>query len=99
MVDLYNGDIDEGTHTPPPYWKLIRTIRDHFTLVCFLIACLASGTMMPLFSFLPSPLFFEVSIGAQDTNATNRFGGLVLGTATRNTSSWRSPTCARVRCT
>ncbi|KAF8172694.1 P-loop containing nucleoside triphosphate hydrolase protein [Pholiota molesta] len=77
---------DDGENdTPPPFWKLMRTVLptvpDRPLLVLGLIACLASGAMTPVFSFLLSRLLFEVSIGARDTAAINHFGGLVLGVA------------------
>ncbi|KAF9483294.1 P-loop containing nucleoside triphosphate hydrolase protein [Pholiota conissans] len=71
--------------TPPAFWKFMRamlpSVPGRPLLVVGLLACVASGAMTPVFSFLLSRLLFEVSIGAQDTSAINRFGGLVLGIA------------------
>ncbi|KAJ7675480.1 P-loop containing nucleoside triphosphate hydrolase protein [Mycena rosella] len=46
-----------------------------------LVVCLLSGAITPVFSFLLSRLFFEVSIGAQDTPTINKYGAIVLGVA------------------
>ncbi|KAK0212712.1 P-loop containing nucleoside triphosphate hydrolase protein [Desarmillaria ectypa] len=51
-------------------------------LVVFgLIVCLLSGTVTPIFSFVLSRLFFEVSNGAQNTSVINTFGAIVLSIA------------------
>ncbi|KAJ7086438.1 P-loop containing nucleoside triphosphate hydrolase protein [Mycena belliarum] len=81
-------EISPGTSNaeePMTTWGLMRGIYPtipHKPLVFFgLILCLLSGAMTPIFSFLLSRLFFEVSIGAQDTRTINTYGALVLAVA------------------
>jgi uncharacterized protein YqgC (DUF456 family) len=57
------------------------TVPNKPILFLGLLACLFSGSMTPIFSFLLSRLLFEVSSGAQDVSMINQFGGLVLGIA------------------
>ncbi|OBZ76058.1 Multidrug resistance protein 2 [Grifola frondosa] len=68
-----------------PFWRLVRDIYPtipHKPVLAFgIIICLASGTMTPLFSFLLSQLFFQVSIGAHNVNIINIYGGIVLAVA------------------
>ncbi|KAJ7119608.1 P-loop containing nucleoside triphosphate hydrolase protein [Mycena epipterygia] len=70
---------------PSSIWGLFREIYPtipHKPLVFVgLVVCLLSGAITPVFSFLLSRLFFEVSIGAQDTRTINTYGALVLGVA------------------
>ncbi|KZT65220.1 P-loop containing nucleoside triphosphate hydrolase protein [Daedalea quercina L-15889] len=67
------------------FWSLIRdiypTIPNKPLLVFGMLCCLASGAMTPVFSFLLSRVFFEVSIGAKDVSTINTFGGIVLAVA------------------
>ncbi|KAF8626632.1 hypothetical protein AX15_004779 [Amanita polypyramis BW_CC] len=69
----------------PKFWTLLRSVfptipyKPVFFLGC--LACLASGAMTPLFSFLLSKLLFEVSIGARDANLINKYGAIVLSVA------------------
>lgn len=68
-----------------PFWRLMRdifpTIPNKPLLFVGLCICLASGTMTPLFSFLLSRLFYEVSNGARDVSIINIYGGIVLAVA------------------
>ncbi|KAI0672285.1 P-loop containing nucleoside triphosphate hydrolase protein [Trametes maxima] len=68
-----------------PLFQLIReifpTIPNKPLLFFGLVVCLASGTMTPLFSFLLSRLFYEVSNGAHDLSVINVYGGIVLAIA------------------
>ncbi|KAI0827383.1 P-loop containing nucleoside triphosphate hydrolase protein [Trametes gibbosa] len=68
-----------------PFFKLMRdifpTIPNKTLLFFGLCICLASGTMTPLFSFLLSRLFYEVSNGARDVSIINIYGGIVLAIA------------------
>ncbi len=51
-------------------------------LVIFgLVVCLLSGSITPIFSFVLSRLFFEVSNGAQNTPVINQFGAIILSIA------------------
>ncbi|KAJ7280214.1 P-loop containing nucleoside triphosphate hydrolase protein [Mycena rebaudengoi] len=91
----YGGDIklriasddtpSSGDSAPPSIWRLLRELYPtvpHKPLVFFgLVTCLLSGALTPVFSFLLSRLFFEVSVGAQDTRMINAYGALVLGAA------------------
>jgi len=43
-----------------------------------------SGALVPLFSFVLSQLLFQVSVGAQDVELINTYGGIVLGVAAAN---------------
>lgn len=71
---------DEGR--PHSFWGLMRDVYPtvpYKPLVAFgLIICLLSGTVTPIFSFVLSRLFFEVSNGAQNTSVINTFGAIVL---------------------
>ena len=66
-------------------WQLIRvvyaTMPQKPLVLLGIIVCLISGAMTPIFSFLLSRLFFEVSIGAKDVSTINKFGGIVLAVA------------------
>ncbi|KAI0942984.1 hypothetical protein AcV7_002254 [Taiwanofungus camphoratus] len=68
-----------------PFWSLIRdvypTLPNKPLLVLGVIICLASGAMTPIFSFLLSRVFFEVSIGAHNVSTINIYGGIVLAVA------------------
>ncbi|KAI0356873.1 P-loop containing nucleoside triphosphate hydrolase protein [Trametes cingulata] len=68
-----------------PFFRLMRdifpTIPNKFLLFLGMCICLASGTMTPLFSFLLSRLFFEVSNGARNVSVINVYGGIVLAIA------------------
>ncbi|EIW79967.1 hypothetical protein CONPUDRAFT_126411 [Coniophora puteana RWD-64-598 SS2] len=78
-----------STKSPAPGTPgLIATIRMVYPsipnkplLALGLLACLASGSMTPVFSFLLSKLMFEVSAGASDASLINAYGALVLGIA------------------
>lgn len=68
--------------------SIFRLARDVYPTVPYkpllalgLVACLLSGAMTPVFSFLLSRLLFEVSIGAENVNTINLFGGIVLAAA------------------
>ena len=67
------------------FWSLVRdiypTIPNKPMLFVGMLCCLASGAMTPIFSFLLSRVFFEVSIGAKDVSTINMFGGIVLAVA------------------
>ncbi|KAH7926936.1 hypothetical protein BV22DRAFT_1194028 [Leucogyrophana mollusca] len=72
--------------TPTPgLFSLLRTIYPTIPgkpfVILGLVACLLSGAMTPVFSFLLSRLMFEVSAGASDASLINAYGGLVLGIA------------------
>ncbi|KAJ7912517.1 P-loop containing nucleoside triphosphate hydrolase protein [Mycena leptocephala] len=73
------------TERPFTIWSLLREIYPtipHKPLVFLgLVVCLLSGATTPVFSFLLSRLFFEVSVGAQDTHAINKYGAIVLAVA------------------
>jgi ATP-binding cassette subfamily B (MDR/TAP) protein 1 len=67
------------------FWQLIREIyptvpHKFFTILGLLIA-IASGAITPVFSFILSHLFVQVSNGAKDVSTINKFGGLVLALA------------------
>ncbi|KAF7361389.1 hypothetical protein MSAN_01171800 [Mycena sanguinolenta] len=70
---------------PPTLWALLREIYPtipHKPLVLLgLVVCLLSGATTPVFSFLLSRLLFEVSTGAQNTHAINKYGAIVLAVA------------------
>ncbi|PCH37435.1 nucleoside triphosphate hydrolase protein [Wolfiporia cocos MD-104 SS10] len=67
------------------FLSLIRdiypTLPNKPLILLGILICLASGAMTPVFSFLLSRVFFEVSIGAKDVSTINLFGGIVLGIA------------------
>ncbi|TFY57705.1 hypothetical protein EVJ58_g6862 [Rhodofomes roseus] len=75
----------ESSSSQQSFWSLIRdiypTLPSKPLLVFGMLCCLASGAMTPLFSFLLSRIFFEVSIGAKDVSTINMFGGIVLAVA------------------
>ncbi|KAJ6524462.1 hypothetical protein DFH09DRAFT_1329514, partial [Mycena vulgaris] len=90
--DTFSGDIKvefapspSHLEVPSTIWGLLREIYPtipHKPLVFVgLVVCLLSGAITPIFSFLLSRLFFEVSIGAQDTPTINKYGGIVLAVA------------------
>ena len=67
------------------FFRLVRDIYPTIPnkpLVLFgMFICVASGTVTPLFSFLLSRLFFEVSNGARNVSIINTYGGIVLAIA------------------
>ncbi|KAG6328892.1 hypothetical protein ID866_10197, partial [Astraeus odoratus] len=74
----------EGRPTP----TLLQTLRLIYPtipskplLLTGLVACLFSGAMTPIFSFLLSRLMFEVSADPSNASIINSYGGLVLGIA------------------
>ncbi|KAI6039143.1 P-loop containing nucleoside triphosphate hydrolase protein [Pisolithus marmoratus] len=70
---------------PPSLFQTIRLIWPSIPskplLFAGLFACLLSGAMTPIFSFLLSRLMFEVSADPSGANIINTYGGLVLGIA------------------
>jgi ATP-binding cassette subfamily B (MDR/TAP) protein 1 len=68
-----------------PFRRLVRdvysSIPDVPLVLIGLVACILNGLMTPVFSFLLSHLLFEVSIGASNVSAINKFGAIVLGAA------------------
>ncbi|KAJ6632548.1 P-loop containing nucleoside triphosphate hydrolase protein [Mycena sp. CBHHK59/15] len=91
--DMFSDDIkvriapSQSVDSPAPstIWGLVYEIYPsipHKPLVFLgLVICLFSGAITPIFSFLLSRLFFEVSIGAQDTPTINTYGAVVLAIA------------------
>ncbi|KAK0504638.1 P-loop containing nucleoside triphosphate hydrolase protein [Armillaria luteobubalina] len=88
-VDNYSSSSSEKSQQPlsdkgrpHSFWGLMRDVYPtvpYKPLVAFgLIICLLSGTVTPIFSFVLSRLFFEVSNGAQNTSIINTFGAIVL---------------------
>lgn len=82
------SDNTDATQEQPPTPGLIATLRLIYPtipakplLFLGLGACLLSGAMTPIFSFLLSRLMFEVSADPADANVINSYGGLVLGIA------------------
>uniref|UniRef100_A0A8H7XZ07 Uncharacterized protein n=1 Tax=Psilocybe cubensis TaxID=181762 RepID=A0A8H7XZ07_PSICU len=75
----------ESEEPLPPFWALMRiayrSISRKLLLFFGLVVCVMNGAMTPIFSYLLSRLLYVVSIGAQDLNAINTYGGLVLGAA------------------
>ena len=74
-----------STEAPVPFFKLLRDIyptlpQKFFIFLGFFIAA-ASGAVTPVFSFILSKLFVQVSAGAQDVSLINIFGGIVLALA------------------
>lgn len=67
------------------FWQLLRevypTVPRKPLLFLGLCACVVSGAMTPVFSFMLSKLMVEVSIGARDVRWINTLGGIVLGLA------------------
>ncbi|KAH9903390.1 P-loop containing nucleoside triphosphate hydrolase protein [Cubamyces lactineus] len=80
-----NGAAPVPQDAEVPFFALVRdifpTIPNKFFLFFGLAICLASGTMTPLFSYLLSQLFYEVSNGARDVSTINLYGGIVLAIA------------------
>lgn len=76
---------EQVSSSQPSFWSLVRdiypTIPNKPLLFFGMLCCLASGAMTPVFSFLLSRVFFEVSIGAKDVSTINMFGGIVLAVA------------------
>jgi len=71
--------------TPISFFKLLCDIyptlpHKFFAFLGFFIAA-ASGAVTPVFSFVLSKLFVQVSAGAKDTSLINIFGGIVLALA------------------
>ncbi|KAJ7207987.1 P-loop containing nucleoside triphosphate hydrolase protein [Mycena pura] len=89
--DMFGSDIKVNVPplavsvAPVTFWQLLRAIYPTIPnkpLVCAgLVVCLLSGAVTPVFSFLLSRLFFEVSVGAQDTQVINKYGVIVLAVA------------------
>ncbi|KAG6326178.1 hypothetical protein ID866_12911, partial [Astraeus odoratus] len=74
----------EGRPTPSLLQTLCLiypTIPSKPLLLTGLVACLISGAMTPIFSFLLSRLMFEVSADPSNASIINSYGGLVLGIA------------------
>lgn len=74
-----------STETPVSFLKLLCDIyptlpHKFFIFLGFFIAA-ASGAVTPVFSFILSKLFVQVSAGAQDISLINTFGGIVLALA------------------
>ena len=74
-----------STETPISFFKLLRDIyptlpHKFFIFLGFFIAA-ASGAVTPVFSFVLSKLFVQVSAGAQDASLIKIFGGIVLALA------------------
>ncbi|KAF8957788.1 P-loop containing nucleoside triphosphate hydrolase protein [Flammula alnicola] len=69
----------------PSFWALLTSVYPSIPrkplLFVGVAVCVLSGAMTPLFSFLLSRLLFEVSVGAQDVSAINKFGAIVLSIA------------------
>ena len=67
------------------FWRLIRdiypTLPNKPLLLLGILICLISGAIPPLFSYLLSRLFFEVSIGARNVSIINIYGAIVLAVA------------------
>lgn len=92
-LDAVIVEKSEESHeeTPAPkepevsFWRLIRdifpTIPNKPILLLGMIICLISGAITPLFSYLLSRLFFEVSNGARNVSIINVYGGIVLAVA------------------
>ncbi|TFK81610.1 P-loop containing nucleoside triphosphate hydrolase protein [Polyporus arcularius HHB13444] len=67
------------------FWQLIRdiypTLPNKPLILLGMVICVLSGTITPLFSYLLSRLFFEVSNGARNVSIINIYGGIVLAVA------------------
>ncbi|KAI1782829.1 P-loop containing nucleoside triphosphate hydrolase protein [Ganoderma leucocontextum] len=67
------------------FFRLVRdiypTIPNKPLVLLGMVICIASGAVTPLFSFLLSRLFFEVSNGAHNVSIINTYGGIVLAIA------------------
>jgi ATP-binding cassette subfamily B (MDR/TAP) protein 1 len=74
-----------STETSISFFKLLcdiyPTLPHKFFIFLGLLIAAASGAITPVFSFVLSKLFVQVSAGAQDTSLINRFGGIVLALA------------------
>ncbi|VDC05242.1 unnamed protein product [Peniophora sp. CBMAI 1063] len=57
------------------------TVPKKWLVFLGLCACAVSGAITPIFSFMLSKLFYEVSVGARNVSAINAFGGAVLAIA------------------
>ncbi|KAJ6510566.1 P-loop containing nucleoside triphosphate hydrolase protein [Mycena sanguinolenta] len=90
--DTFGGDLKVNVapspstpEHPPTLWALLHEIYPtipHKPLVLLgLVVCLLSGATTPVFSFLLSRLLFEVSTGAQNMHAINKYGAIVLAVA------------------
>ncbi|KAF8212117.1 P-loop containing nucleoside triphosphate hydrolase protein [Mycena galopus ATCC 62051] len=66
-------------------WALVRalypTVPYKPLVLLGVLACLISGAMTPIFSYLLSQLFYSVATGAHDSATINKYGFIVLGTA------------------
>ena len=74
-----------STEAPVSFLKLLRDIyptlpQKSFIFLGFFIAA-ASGAVTPVFSFVLSKLFVQVSAGARDVSLINLFGATVLALA------------------
>lgn len=76
--------IEESVYLPPP--TLVQTLKAVYPtienkplLFIGLLICVCSGSLIPIFSFFLSRLFFAVSSGSIDMATVNKDGGLVLG--------------------
>ncbi|KAI0752746.1 P-loop containing nucleoside triphosphate hydrolase protein [Daedaleopsis nitida] len=67
------------------FWRLIRdiypTLPNKPMIFLGMAICLVSGAITPLFSYLLSQLFYQVSIGARNVSIINIYGGIVLAVA------------------
>ncbi|KAI0698978.1 P-loop containing nucleoside triphosphate hydrolase protein [Cerioporus squamosus] len=67
------------------FWQLIRdiypTLPNKPLILVGMIICVLSGTITPLFSYLLSRLFYEVSNGARNVSIINIYGAIVLAVA------------------
>ena len=67
------------------FFRLLRdiypTLPNKPLILLGIAVCIASGTVTPVFSYLLSRLFFEVSNGARDVSIINVYGGIVLAIA------------------
>ncbi len=61
--------------------EIYPTIPNKPLVLLGMLICVASGTITPLFSFLLSQLFFEVSNGARNVPVINTYGGIILAIA------------------
>ena len=64
------------------FWQLMRdiypTLPNKPLILLGMLICIASGTITPLFSYLLSRLFYEVSNGARNVSIINAYGAIVL---------------------
>ena len=67
------------------FWQLVRdiypTLPNKPLILLGMLICVASGTITPLFSYLLSRLFYEVSNGARNVSIINVYGAIVLAVA------------------